>query len=283
MIQYANINGRLVDTEDATVQVNDLALLRGYGIFDYFQVKQGRALYLEDYLDRFERSATLLHLTLPVNRDELRRRIYQLIEANTLITGGIRLVLTGGFLHARFFTTFPNLYILAYETKPYPTQAYSTGIKVMLYEYRRELPEVKTVNYITAIWLLPKLQAAGAAEVLYHDRRLLSESARSNLFIITTDNKLVTPGQGVLKGITRKRVLEIAAEKGLEIEERDVYIDELLAAKEAFLTSSTKYVLPITQVDHHPIANGHPGAVTLMLKAGLEAVEQQYLKAEMVH
>jgi D-alanine transaminase/branched-chain amino acid aminotransferase len=127
----------------------------------------------------------------------------------------------------------------------------------MTYPHRRQLPDVKTIDYLMAIWLQPLLREKGVDDVLYQGDGVIAECPRSNFFLVTQRGVLVTPGRGVLKGITRMKIIELMA-----AEERDVLVDELSTAKEAFITSTTKQVTPVTGIDGKKVGNGEIGPVT---------------------
>jgi len=121
-----------------------------------------------------------------------------------------------------------------------------------------------------AIWLQPFIREHGADDVLYHRDGMVLECPRSNFFIVTNDDIVVTPGRNVLQGIIRMKVLELARKQFLT-EERDITLEEIRTAKEAFVTSTTKNILPVMQLDGHPIGNGQPGRVTERLAGELKA------------
>ena len=112
------------------------------------------------------------------------------------------------------------------------------------------------------------MQQQGADDILYYSNGFLRESPRSNIFLVTRDGKLVTPGEHILKGITRKKVMEIA-KSSFPFEERDVHMDEVATALEGFLTSTTKQILPVSMIDGIPIGDGKPGAITKQLMTQL--------------
>lgn len=276
---YYNINGNMTPAAEASLGVMDLAILRGYGVFDYFLFKNGRPLFFNDYLDRFEHSVSETGLTLPITRQELMQRIRDVIAANGVEHGAIRLVLTGGYASDSFTpATTPNLLILKHDTPTYPAAWFAEGHKLILHEFEREIPAAKTINYVTGIRALPKIRAAGAFDVLYHDGTHLAEAARSNFFLLTADNTLVTAGSGILKGITRNNILKLAAQNNIEVAERKVTVAELRTSKEAFISSTTKGALPIVQIDDFKIGDGKVGTVTQEIRQLLAAYTQEYLK-----
>lgn len=279
-MRYYNVNGEVVPSQEAVLQVNDLAILRGYGIFDYFLVMDGQPLFFEDYLDRFQRSAELMHLDLPGGRAELAGRIRQLIERNDMENGAIRLVMTGGYSDDGYTPKAANLLVMAHDFHRPSADHYAKGVKLITHPYLREVPEVKTINYLMGIRLIPKLQRAGALEPLYHDGRLLRESVRSNFFLVMPGDKIVTPNREILFGITRKQVLAAAAPH-FKVEERDVAIEELRTAREAFVTGSNKGVMPVVQVDDQVFGDGRPGPVTRRLIDLFEAHTEQYVRRQL--
>lgn len=264
MIRYYNLNGKLTEVAQAKLQVSDLAILRGFGIFDYFLVKKHQPLFLTDYLDRFYTSAEKLGLSVPVDRPEMTRHIRELIAANGLENAGIRLVLTGGYAADSYTPEAPNLIIMEHPFKEPPAWQYDQGVRLMAHDYQRELPEIKSINYLTGIRLQAALKAQQADYLLYHDQGIIRESDRSNFFGVTENGILVTPDEKILRGITRKQILHLAKEV-MPIEEREMRMEELPTLREAFLTSSTKGVMPVVQVDDQPVGDGKPGDVTYKL------------------
>lgn len=278
MQRYYNVNGVVTPAEEATLNVNDLAILRGYGIFDFFLVWEQVPLFLEDYLDRFYRSAQLLNLEVPAERPELKRRIGELINLNKEAYAGIRLVMTGGYTNDSYTPIAPNLIVMHHPYKPFADQAYEEGVKLMTYEYQRDLPEVKTTNYAMGIRLLPELKKVGAVEPLYHSNGTIKEAVRSNFYIIDQNDKVITADEDILMGITRKHVLQ-AIDGHYEVERRFIRLDEVWAAKEAFLTGSNKGVIPITRLDEHVYGDGKPGAVTKHIAQLFDAHRRAYVQA----
>ncbi|MEY3052382.1 MAG: hypothetical protein RLY31_2167 [Bacteroidota bacterium] len=277
MIAYYSVNGELLPVEAAKLQVNDLSILRGYGLFDFFLARRGRPLFFDDYLDRFLRSAGLLHLPVPYTRSELKRMVLDVLDANGQADAGLKLVLTGGYSPDGYTPgSTPNLVILQSPLPVYPAQHYAEGVKLMGYAYHRTLAAAKTINYIMGVYLIPEMRAAGAEDVLFHAGGQVYETTRANFFIVTADGTVVTPGAGVLEGITRRKTLDIARQRH-PVAERSLLLSELPAAAEAFLTSSTKQIMPVTSVDDVIIGDGMPGPVTRDLMAALDLEIERYL------
>ena len=260
---YVWINNSLIPSDQAALNVADLTVQRGYGIFDFFKTIDAKPVFLEDHLDRFFRSALFMHLALKQSRDEVRSKILQLIDKNSFSESGIKVILTGGFSSDGFNIAEPNL-IISQQEYIIPKTMPNKGINILTHEYQRQFAEAKTLDYLQAIWLQPMLKEKMADDVLYYSDGLIRECPRANIFIVTKGQKVITPENGMLQGVSRKRVLEIS--NGLfETEARDVSMDELRNAEEVFITSTTKNILPVVQIDGKRIGNGDPGKVTALL------------------
>jgi branched-chain amino acid aminotransferase len=154
-----------------------------------------------------------------------------------------------------------------------PAQLYQQGVSVIAHEYLKELPHVKTINYLIGLWLQDKIQKHEAFDALYHWNGIISEFPRSNIFIVTRENVLVTPAKNILPGITRKKVLELAKKK-YKTEVRDINLSEVLDAKEVFMTSTSKRIIPVVKIDGKTIADGKPGLITIQLLMNIQELEQ---------
>lgn len=268
----AFINGEYIPFEKASLHVSDLAVQRGYGVFDFLKVVEGHAYFLENYLDRFFHSASVMRLTIPFRRDELIQIISGLIKRNALASSGIKMILTGGYSADGYTPATPNLIITQHDLVLPARDLVEKGVPIITHEYVRDVPEAKTINYTVGIWLIEELKKANAYDVLYHRNNEVSEFPRSNFFIVRNDNTVVTPRENVLKGITRKNVLTLAG-KYFRAEEATVTLDDVLSAREAFITSTTKRILPVTQVNGHIIGSGRPGDISMTLLQRLIELE----------
>lgn len=256
-------NGAIARTADTQIQISDLGLLRGYGLFDYFRTYNRQPFQWDWYWERFFSSAQKMRLTIPVSKDEAHRIVLDLIERTHVSDMGVRFVLTGGYSPDSISVVKPNLLIATEELHFTPAIQYEQGIKVILDDYVREMPEVKSTDYKRVILLADDIRAAGASDVLYHKNGEISELSRSNFFIFKGDT-LITPNRHILYGITRRVVLQLA-QADFRVEERPVLLSDLYDADEAFTTSSTKQLLPITRVDDMRIGDGLPGERTKYL------------------
>jgi branched-chain amino acid aminotransferase len=269
-MRFHSINGQIVAAQEAMLHVSDLALLRGYGIFDYFLVKNGRPLFIEDYLDRFFNSAALTEMDMPVSREVLHRQIEAVIAANEMQTGAIRLLLTGGYAEDSFTPAAPNWLVLAHDFAPPPEEVLNAGVKLLPQRFQRENPRAKTTNYGNALRMRKQVRDAGAHEALYHDGAHVLESFRSNIFFVFDGPALATPLDGILHGITRKHVIALAPSMNIPVEARPVSLGEIRHAREAFLTGSNRAILPVVQIGDQVIGDGKVGEWTKRLMGAWE-------------
>jgi D-alanine transaminase/branched-chain amino acid aminotransferase len=279
MVAY--INDRFVDENNAFLGINDLSIQRGFGIFDFFRTTNNVPLFLEDYLDRFFRSANILRIPSAKSREEIKAVISELIERNDVAESGIKMILTGGYSPDGFEPAAPNFIVTQQPLDLAAKVKFDKGLKIVLAEYKRDVPEAKSINYLMALYLRDKLAKQRADEVLYYKDKVILEFPRANVFIITKDKKVVTPVNDVLKGITRMKVLQLAADN-FDVEERDVTVAELRDAAEVFLTSTTKRILPVLEIDGVVVGDGTPGEATRSLYKSFLQFEKEYGKSAVV-
>lgn len=276
MPNYFCVNGKIILAKNAKLQVTDLGILRGYGIFDFLKVENGIPMFIEDHMHRFQNSAKEMGLELKYSVEELKKMVIKLISKNEFKNGGMKIILTGGYSADGYLPAKEsNMVILLTKFKIPSKKVFGKGIKLMLHEHFRHTAIVKTTNYIEPIRLAAALKKAKAKDVLYHWNGKISESSRANFFIVKKDKTIVTSTTHVLKGITRKRILDLA-KKHYKIVEKDITIQDLKNATEAFISSTTKGTLPVVQVDNITIGNGQPGNVSPHLNELLKKQAKKY-------
>jgi branched-chain amino acid aminotransferase len=268
------INGEFISIENASIPINDLGIQRGYGVFDFLRVAGHKPLFIDDHLDRFFYSAEVMRLKIKQEKTELKSIIQELINTNNLNHSGIRLILTGGESVDGYIISEPRLSIIQQSLKPPPYKLPDTGIMLVSNEYQRQLPHVKTTDYLMAIWLQPWMKEKNADDILYHHNGYISECPRSNFFMITKKNILVTPKEKILNGITRKKVIDLAKKIGIETEERDIHLNEITEIKESFITSSTKRMLPVSKIDDYKLDALYTSGI-------MQTIWQQLVELEM--
>ncbi len=270
---YTFLNDSFVDDSKAFLHVSDLSIQRGYGVFDFFRVMDNYPLFIEDYLERLYVSAKEMHLKVPYEPEQLKSLIFELIFKNNIPMSGIKVILTGGYSPDGYQLADSANLIMVQKPMNFPEADFQTkGIKIITHEYLRDKPDVKTINYVVGIWIQNKVLEQKAADVLYHYQGKVSEFPRCNFFMVNHDNTVVTPRDNILEGVTRKHVLKLAAQK-YKVEIGTVRLDDVLQAREAFLTSTSKRIVPITQMDETIIGDGKPGKITEDLYTALVRLE----------
>ncbi len=242
-------NGQFIALADAGLPVTDLGVQRGYGIFDFLRVTENKPLFIDDHIDRFYHSAKEMRLPIAYTQAELKEIIQKLIKQNNLPDSGIRMLLSGGTSPDGYQILQPNLVIIQQPISKPADEIFAKGYKLVTYAHQRQMPHVKTTDYLMAVWLQPWVKENGGDDVLYHQNGIVSECPRSNFFMVTRSGTIVTPGRNILAGITRKQLLAIAAVHGITIEVRDISLEDIWDAKEAFITSSTKRLIPVHAID----------------------------------
>jgi branched-chain amino acid aminotransferase len=249
---YTFLNDSFLPAADATLSVSDLSIQRGYGIFDFFKTIAGNPIFLDDHLDRFYHSAAHMRLAVDHTRDELKAIIAELIQLNRFPDSGIRITLTGGNSTDSITPGRPNLIITQQPMTP-PGRDCPPPVRLITYPHQRQLPGVKTIDYLMALHLQPVVHDRGAFDVLYHKDSVITECPRCNFFIVTADGTLVTPARNMLKGITRMKVLSLAADADIPVEQRDLHLDEARTAAGIFITSTSRHLIPVSHIDDLPI------------------------------
>ena len=264
------VDGQFVPADKAVIPVDVLALLRGIGVFDLLRTYDGKPYFLDAHIDRLETSAKKIGIALPWSHGDIAKIVTQTLAQNDIPEANIRIVVTGGS-STDFMTPSgkPRLLVLVSPVPRLPDHWYTKGVKIISWEVERPIPGAKSIDYISASLALKKASAEGAVEALYIDRNGLAlECTTSNIFAFV-DDKLVTPGRGILAGVTRKVVLSLA--EGLFVTDiRDISRTELLAADEVFITGTSKGLVPVVQVDKRTIGNGRPGRRTQQLMAAMK-------------
>jgi branched-subunit amino acid aminotransferase/4-amino-4-deoxychorismate lyase len=215
-----------------------------------------------------------MELDLTYTDEQITATVHELLAISKLPFAGIRFVLTGGYSEDSFTPATPNFMITVEELSQVPAEVAEMGVKLMSYEHQREMAEVKTTNYVTALRLRKKLQAQKGYDILYHSQGNVLELTRSNFFLVK-GNTVITAASQILKGVTRQTVLNLA-ESHYTVEVRDVKLSELAQADEAFLTGTNKKIVPVVQVDNQLIGNGKAGRVTRNLYQAFLEFEKSY-------
>jgi len=265
------VDGEFVSADKAVISVDDLSILRGYGVCDIMRTYNGRPYFLDEHILRLENSSKQVGLSLPWSKTRIKQIILQTLDHNPDIDeANIRIVITGGS-SPDFFTPMGNsrLIVMVTPIKKPPESWYLNGVKTITIHQEREVPDAKVISYVQAALALKKAKKQNAVEAIYVNKKNQAlEGTTSNLFVFFTDT-LVTPDQGVLKGITRKIVLSLG-HRFFKVEERALELEELFKADEVFITGTNKGVIPVVQIDDCIIGLGKPGKNTQIMIQALD-------------
>lgn len=280
MTRVAYVNGRYVRHAEAAVSINDRAFLFADGIYEVIEVFEGQLFDEAGHLERLARSAAELRLKLPVGEAALKMILRELVARNRVAFGHVYLQITRGAAKRDHF--FPKagtpatLVAFAQNADRAAAEAKAqAGIKVIsLPDIRWKRPDIKSTSLLPNVLAKQQAKDAGAYEAwLVDDSGFVTEGASSNAWIVNAEGLLVTrpADSSILRGITRTRVLEMAATKNIIVQERRFTLAEAQAGREAFLTGATTLVLPVVAIDGQSIGAGTPGPVALSLRAAIHA------------
>ncbi len=264
MKSFCYINGKIIPTEKAHISVMDLGLLRGYGVFDYLRTYNGVPFLLHEHYSRLTHSAKTLSLKISLPEKQLNEIVLKLYKkVGTDI--GARIVVTGGISQdgTKRIKNNETIFIVATPVHIYPKSVYEHGAKLITHSYIRPLAEIKSLNYITMIMNEEKKQKAKALDILYEQNGVITEGTTFNFFIFK-NNTLITPKDTILLGTRRNLILKLA-KKYFVVKEQKVTLSDVKTATEAFITSTTREILPIVKINNQTIGNGLVGKNTKLL------------------
>ena len=273
MPKLAYVNGRYRPHRDAAVHIEDRGYQFADGVYEVMPMVHGTLVDEESHLDRLERSLRALRIAMPMSRAALKLVSREVMRRNGLSHGFLYMQVTRGVAprdHNFPKGAKPALVMTTRQTKP-PSQALlSRGVAVVTVpDMRWKRCDIKSVSLLPNILAKQAAADAEAYEAWMVDAEgYVTEGTLSNAWIVTQDNLLLTreASSSILNGITRMRLLDLAEKEGLSFEERPFTVEEAYGAREAFLTSSTNFVLAVTRVDDRPVGNGHPGLFTGKLR-----------------
>lgn len=272
MAEKVFLNNKLVGIDKAKVSVTDSGLLYGAGLFETMRADNGVVFALKDHLDRLFFSAEKLSINNTFGKEQISDAIYRVLKANELTDARLRLTLTGGSISAEQEKPKSTLVVTATKLQSYPSEYYKNGVLVILCPFRQNPHNPtcghKTTSYFSRMKALDFARQHRATEALWFttDNRL-AEGCISNVFLVR-DSVLYTPSLStpVLAGVARKTVCQLAMENSIELLEKDLTIDDLLAADEVFLTNVIMKVLPVNKIEKHMVGEGKLGPLTKKLQ-----------------
>ena len=277
MAAMVNVNGRIFDEHEAVISVFDHGFLYGEGIYETLRTYNGRLFLYDRHMRRLRNSARMIELVIPFTDEELARHVSDTIGAMKLDgkEAYVRVLVTRGVGELSYdlkATPRPSWVVIAKPLIELPSEIYERGCKVVLVDVVRNHPKavnpmIKSNNLMNQALAAQQAFQRGAFDgVMRNNRGELTECATSNLFLVRNNAVLTPPIEcGLLPGITRELLFEVGRNAGIEVREQVLRDGDLFRADEAFLTSTTREIVPIVDVDERAIGNGKPGAVTRRL------------------
>ncbi|TXR50767.1 D-amino-acid transaminase [Phyllobacterium endophyticum] len=275
MSRIAYVNGQYVQHSEAAIHIEDRGYQFADGVYEVCEIARGNIMDMTRHLDRLDRSLAELKIAWPMGRSSLQIVIKEVVRRNKVHNGLVYMQVTRGV--ARRDHVFPEadtppaIVITAKRTSPQASAARSAkGIKVITVpENRWDRVDIKSIGLLPNVLARQQAREEGAQEAWFVDPDgTVKEGAATNAWIVTRDGVLVTrPAEsGILRGITRTTIFDVAKKLGLRIEERGFSVDEAKKSKEVFMTAASTVVMPIVAIDGESVANGHPGTTTLSLR-----------------
>lgn len=269
------INGKLYNREDAKLSIFDHGLLYGDGVFEGIRSYNRLVFKLKEHIDRLYESAKTIMLNIPMLKEELIDAVIQTLKTNHLKDAYIRLVITRGEgdlgLDPRKCKA-PTIIIITDEIELYPNELYKKGLEIITVATQRNFvnavpPQAKTLNYLNNV--IAKIEAINAGfdeAIMLSHQGYVTECTGENIFIFKSGRLLTPPSYvGILEGITRDVVMQIAARKKLPVQEKIITRHDLFNAEESFITGTAAEIIPVVKIDGRSIGAGKPGSNTLML------------------
>ena len=274
MSEMIYLNGSIIPRSQASLSVLDYGFLYGFGLFETMRIYEGQVFRLLRHIKRLADSAEMLGF--PLGELDLKNAVMATIQANQLSEARIRITISfgeGAMIPDLSTCRKPTVLIMAQPYQPHPEAVYQKGFRAVVSSIRRNsqspLSRLKSTNYLESMLARRQARTARVDEALcLNEKGFLAEASMSNIFILT-NGTLRTPSQesGILPGITRETILELAPQLGINIFEHDLRLDEVFQAQEAFLTNSLMEIMPLTEVEGKSVGSGQPGIITQRLLA----------------
>jgi branched-chain amino acid aminotransferase len=279
------INGKLYDKADAKVSVYDHGLLYGDGIFEGIRVYEGKVFRLRQHVDRLYDSARGIKLEIPISREQMAEAITSTVRANDKRNGYIRALITRGAgtlgLDPRK-TTDPQVVIIVDDITMYPPELYENGMEIVTVSTIRNhpnalSPRIKSLNYLNNIMAKMEAIQAGCLEaIMLNHEGNVAECTGDNIFIVKQGTLKTPPTDaGILEGVTRNTVIELARAANIAVQETDLTRLDVHTADECFLTGTAAEVIPVVKCDGRPIGSGNPGPITKQLRDKFHQITRQ--------
>jgi branched-chain amino acid aminotransferase len=276
------MNDRLVPEDEARVSVFDHGLLYGDGVFEGLRSYAGKVFRLDAHLDRLFASARAICLEIPLSKEQVARAVNDTLAANGLADGYVRLVVTRGAGSLGLDpnkTKHPQVIVIADQIALYPREFYERGLRIVTAATQRThsaalSPRIKSLNYLNNIMAkLEGLQAGCVEALMLNHKGEVAECTGDNIFVVRSGRLLTPPPDaGILEGITRNAVMDLAVTAGIDCREQTLVRHDLYTADECFLTGTAAEVIPVVEIDGRRIGAGTPGPITARLTQDFHAL-----------
>jgi D-alanine transaminase len=275
MTRIAYVNGRYVRHADASVHIEDRGYQFADGVYEVCEVRHGLIVDMTRHLDRLGRSLSELRIDWPMHRSALERVIREVLRRNRVKNGLFYLQVTRGVARRDHVFpaagTKPSVVVTAKNTNPAVIAGKNAnGIKVITVpDNRWDRVDIKTVGLLSNALVRQQAKEAGAQEAIYVDANgMVTEGAATNVWMVDSDGTILTrpATHGILKGITRTTLMDVASRLDLRIREEEFSVEKMLGAREVFITAATSICFPVVEIDGKTIANGHPGSVSQKIR-----------------
>jgi D-alanine transaminase len=286
MPRISYVNGRYVPHSDAMVHVEDRGYQFADGVYEVCEVRHGLIVDLTRHLDRLDRSLGELRIAWPMSRAALTQVIRETLRRNHVRNGMFYLQVTRGVARRDHVFpaegTPPSIVVTAKSTDAsIIARKNASGIKaITVRDNRWDRVDIKTVGLLSNALVRQQAKEAGAQEAIYIDHNgMVKEGAATNVWIVDADGAIVTrPAEhGILRGITRTTLMDVAGKIGLPVVERYFSVEEMMTAREVFITAATSICFPVVSIDGQSIANGHPGSVSQKIREAFFDVAEKTL------
>jgi branched-chain amino acid aminotransferase len=270
-----NLNGKIVPKEEARISVLDHGFLYGASVYETLRTYGGKPFLLDAHLTRLRESAQGICLNLPFSDSQIKEEVRKTLRASGNPESALRIIVTcgeGDLGYDPALCTSPSLVLLVYPLVPPPPEIYEKGVALSLVSVQRNLagalnPVVKSGNLLNPRLAWIEANRKGAYEALMQNYKgELTECTMSNLFLVRNQAlKTPAPECGILPGLTRNLVLQVARDQYINVQETSLFPDDLLEADEAFLTVTSREIVPVVRCDDRIIGTGRPGPLTVWL------------------
>lgn len=268
-------NGKYQNVNEMSVPITSLSINRGYGAFEFFQIINGKPFYGERHLARLVNTLKELRIECKFTEQMLE------VASELLVKNSLR---------DCFITIFVlphneaveglyqgDIYIFPSARPVIEESVFEKGSSLLIRNYQRDMPYAKSTSYLFGQFMKQECDELEALDVLYYNGTTIQETSRGNIFIVK-NGCVYTPSLNVLKGITRSIVIDILKENSYLFDEKEITVEELFAADEVFVTSTTKHVMPIIKIQNQIIADAKPGEITLQLVEKFKKLKDNYSK-----